>query len=238
MKDVNINSTSIKHWAIDDRPREKMLQNGAAILSNAELLAILINNGSKDKSALDLAKEIMNYAHNKLSELHLLELNDFKKIKGIGPAKAITIMAALELGKRRHAENSMEKIKAGNKNAIIAYLKTQLQNHTTECFGIIYCKSNLDIIGFEIVSEGGLSHTVMDVRIIFKKAFEKNATQIILCHNHPGGNLKPSKADIDITKQLIAAGVLLKITVMDHIIVSQTGSFSFADNSIVFVTAE
>ncbi len=230
MKDVNKNSTTIKNWAIDDRPREKLEQKGKDALSNAELLAILINNGYKDKSALKLAQEILLLCNNNLNELHKLEINDFNNIKGIGPAKAITIIAALELGKRRHLEKTIEKIQITKSKQLAEYLKTILQNEKIEYFIVVYLNNANKILSHEKLSEGGINGTVADPRIIFKRALENSASSIVLCHNHPSGNLEPSKADIKLTEKLIEAGKFLDIRVTDHIIVSENGYYSFADN--------
>jgi DNA repair protein RadC len=233
MKDVNKNSTSIKNWAIDDRPREKLQLKGKDALSNAELLAILINNGSKEKTALDLAKEILQLSNYNLNELHKLGIKDFNNVKGIGPAKAITIMAALELGKRRQLELFLEKPTIKHSEDLANYLKTILQNEKVEYFLIVYLNNANTILGYDKISEGGLSATVADPRIIFKKAMENNATNIILCHNHPSGNVQPSATDIQLTKKLVAAGEVLDIKVTDHIIVSDRGHFSFVNEGLM-----
>jgi DNA repair protein RadC len=229
MKDLNKNSTTIKNWAIDDRPREKLQYKGKEALSNAELLAILINNGSKEKSALALAQEILQLCSNNLAQLHKLGIKDFSKIKGIGPAKAITIMAALELGKRRHLEDALDKVKITKSKELAAYLKTILQNESKEYFVVVFLNAASKVLGYEKISEGGINGTVADPRIIFKKALENGASSIVLCHNHPSGNLQPSKADIELTKKMIEAGKFLDIIVADHIIVSETGYYSFVD---------
>jgi DNA repair protein RadC len=233
MKDVNKNSTSIKNWAIDDRPREKLLLKGKDALSNAELLAILLRDGSKKKTALGLAKEILTMAGNNLTILHKMTFTDFTAIPGIGPAKAVTIIAALELGKRRHLETVLDKLKIADPDTLAKYLKTILQNETKEYFLLLYLNAANKILHHEKISEGGITGTVVDPRIVFKRAIENNATAIILCHNHPSGNLVPSNADKQITTKLVQAGKLLDITVADHIIVSETGYFSFAAEGIL-----
>jgi DNA repair protein RadC len=233
MKDVNKNSTSIKNWALDDRPREKLLHKGQKNLSNSELLAILIHNGSKEKSALDLAKEILRQANNNLAALHKMDFSDFKQIKGIGPAKAVTIMAALELGKRRHIESMFSKIRIERSKDIAEFLKTILQNEINEHFIVLYLNRANRVTGYDTLSEGGINGTVVDPRLVFKKAVENAAVQIILCHNHPSGNLNPSSADKHLTEKLKEGGKFLDITVMDHIIVSETGFYSFADDGLL-----
>jgi DNA repair protein RadC len=224
---------SIKEWAKDDRPREKLLLNGAENLSNSELLAILIHNGSKEKTAVDLAKEVLRLGHNNLNELGKLTINELTKIKGIGEAKAITIAAALELGRRRHGTLPLEKTIVKKSNDVATFLQTKLKDYQHEVFAVLYLNRANKINHFEIVSEGGITGTVADPRIILRKALEQNATTLILCHNHPSGNLKPSKADELLTSKIKSAAQLLDINVSDHIIVSEDGYFSFADEGII-----
>lgn len=222
-------STSIKNWAIDDRPREKLLFKGAEMLSNSELLAILINNGSKEKSAVELAKEVLKLSRDNLNELAKLSLKDIQQVKGIGIAKAITIAAALELGRRRHAATMLEKVTVTCSKDIALYLQTKIKDFSYEVFAVVFLNKSNKIIHFEIISRGGITGTVADPRIILKKALEENATSIVLCHNHPSGNLQPSKADEAITYKIKEAAKFLDIQLMDHIIVSEEGWYSFAD---------
>lgn len=224
---------SIKHWAKDDRPREKLLLNGAENLSNSELLAILIHNGSKEKSAVDLAKEILKLGKDNLSELGRLSIKDLMKIKGIGEAKAVTIAAALELGRRRQSANPLQKTLISHSRDIAEYLQTRLKDYRHEVFAVLYLNRANKINHFEIVSEGGITGTVADPRIILRKALEEDAVNIILCHNHPSGSLKPSRADEQLTIKIKEAARLLDITVIDHIIVSETGYYSFADEGLL-----
>jgi DNA repair protein RadC len=233
MKTINNSSTSIKNWAVDDRPREKLFSNGAATLSNSELLAILINNGSRDKSALDLAKEILQIGNNNLNELGKLSLKEFQKIKGIGEAKAVTIAAALELGRRRQAAGALEKTVVRSSNDIALYLQAAIKDYNYEVFAVLFLNKANKINHFEIISKGGITGTVADPRIILKRALEEDATSIVLCHNHPSGNLQPSKADETITNNIKQAARYFDIAVMDHIIVSEEGYFSFADEGIL-----
>ena len=233
MKNVNKTSTSIKNWAIDDRPREKLLTKGAAALSNSELLAILLNNGSKNKTAVELAKEILKLGQDNLNELGKLSLNDFTQIKGIGQAESITIAAALELGRRRYASTALTKPVIKSSGDIANYLQTTLKDFNYEVFAVVFLNRANKINHFEIISRGGLTGTVADPRIILKKALEEDATSIVLCHNHPSGNLQPSKADEDITIKIKAAASYFDITVIDHIIVSEEGFYSFADEGIL-----
>jgi len=224
---------SIKQWAKDDRPREKLLVNGAENLSNSELLAILIHNGSREKSAVDLAKEVLKLGKDNIVELGKLSLTDLMKIKGIGEAKAITIAAAMELGRRRHAALPLEKKLVSSSTDIAAFLQAKLRDYRHEVFAVIYLNRANKIKHFEIVSEGGITGTVADPRIILRKALEEDAVSIILCHNHPSGNLKPSRADEQLTTKIKEAARFLDITVLDHIIVSESGYFSFADEGLL-----
>lgn len=229
-----INSThSIKNWASGDRPREKMLAKGAGALSDSELIAILINNGNKEKSAVELAKDILRLGKDNLNELGKLSLKELQKIKGIGNAKAIIISAAMELGRRRHTSNLLEKTSIHNSQEIAEYLKVLLKDYNYEVFAVIFLNRANKIKHFEIVSRGGITGTVADPRLILKKAIEEEATSIILSHNHPSGNLKPSRADEEITHKIKQAAAYLDIKVLDHIIVSDDGYYSFADEGIL-----
>lgn len=224
---------SIKNWAIDDRPREKLLSKTPQSLSNSELLAILINNGSRGKSAVDLAKEILALGKDNLNSLAKLSVKDLMKAKGIGTAKAIRIVAALELGRRRQATLPLDKIAINNSKGIALYLQTMLKDYTYEVFGVVFLNRAHKINHFEIISKGGITGTVADPRIILKKALEEDAVNIILCHNHPSGSLKPSKADEELTARIREAARYFDIQVLDHIIVSEEGYFSFADKGLL-----
>lgn len=224
---------SIKEWAKDDRPREKLLSKGAEALSDSELLAILINNGSKEKSAVELAKEILKLGKDNLVELGKLSLKDLMKIKGIGEAKAITIAAALELGRRRQGAAVLSKAVLRQSGDIARYLQTILKDYQHEVFAVLFLNQANKVNHFEIISEGGITGTVADPRIILKKALAENAVNIILCHNHPSGSLKPSRADEELTQKIKEAAKYLDITVMDHIIVSEAGYYSFADEGLL-----
>lgn len=224
---------SIKQWAKDDRPREKLLINGADSLSHSELLAILIHNGTKEKTAVDLAKEILRMGKDNLNELGKLSVKELMKIKGIGEAKAITIAAALELGRRRQASTILDKHLVGNSKDIATHLQSRLKDFRHEVFAIVFLNRANKINHFEIISEGGITGTIADPRIILKKALEEDAVSIILCHNHPSGSLKPSKADEELTNKIKEAARFLDIKVIDHIIVSDQGYYSFADEGIL-----
>jgi DNA repair protein RadC len=233
MENFNKPSTSIKKWAADDRPREKLLNKGAEVLSNSELIAILINNGNKDQTAVDLAKEILKLGSDNLNELGKLTLKDFQQIKGIGQAKAITIAAALELGRRRQAAATLDKTVVQSSKDIAQYLRAVLKDFTYEVFAVLFLNRANKVNHFEIISRGGITGTVADPRVILKKALEQDATSIVLSHNHPSGSLKPSNADEALTKKIKEAAKYLDIKVIDHIIVSEEGYYSFADEGLL-----
>jgi DNA repair protein RadC len=233
MENFNKPSTSIKNWAEDDRPREKLLQKGAAALSNSELLAILINNGHKEKSAVELAKEILKIGADNLNELGKVSLKDMQQVKGIGEAKAITIAAALELGRRRHASATLEKTVIKSSRDIAEYLRAVIKDFSYEVFAVLFLNRSNKINHFEIISRGGITGTVADPRIILKAALSYDATSLVLCHNHPSGSLKPSRADEELTKKIIEAAKYFDIRILDHIIVSEEGYFSFADEGLL-----
>jgi len=217
---------------MDERPREKMRMKGMDALGDAELLAILIQNGSREKSALELGHDLMTRARNRLSELSRLSLKELMKTKGIGMAKAILIMAALELGKRRMAEQYLSETITGSAS-VAKYLQAKLMDLSHEVFAVLFLNRANRIRHFEIISSGGMTGTVADPRIILKKALEEEAVSIILCHNHPSGNLKPSRADEELTKKIHQATKFFDILLLDHIIVSTDGYFSFADEGLI-----
>jgi DNA repair protein RadC len=224
---------TIKHWAEDDRPREKMASKGAQHLSHAELLAIIINNGSKDKSALELAKEILSLAKNNLDELGKLELKDFKTIKGIGNAKAIAIAAALELGRRRSQEDALQKDKIINILDAVRFLRAKLKDYKHEVFAVLYLNKGQKILDYKILSTGGIDATHIEPKMVLQPALQLGATSIIVCHNHPGGNLTPSTADKKITEKLKQATELLDMKLIDHIIVTDDSYFSFEQEKML-----
>jgi DNA repair protein RadC len=225
---------SIKDWAPDDQPRKKLLLNGADSLSNSELLAILINNGTHNQSALDVAKELLHNSNNDLQKLAGYSVRELvkKRIKGLGEAKAISIAAAMELGIRRNASGTKKEM-VTQSGDIANYLRAKLEYKKQEVFAVVFLNRGNKITHLEIISEGGITGTVADPRIILKKALEHNATSIILCHNHPSGNTRPSKADEVLTQKIKQAASLLDINIMDHIIVSNEGYFSFADDGML-----
>lgn len=235
MENSEKNISSIKNWAEDERPREKMEKHGVDILSNSELLAILISTGSKEKSAIDLAKEVLHLGHNNLDELGRLSLKTLRSINGIGPAKAITIMAALELGRRRNAGSLLSRQKLSTAKETAEFLREILKDYSYEVFAVIFLNRAMKVKSFKIISRGGISGTVADPRIILKNALDEGATSIILSHNHPSGNLNPSRADQEITFKIRQAASYFDIIVTDHIIVSSEGYFSFADNGLMSI---
>ena len=227
------NNLRIKDWALEDRPREKLLSKGLKSLTDAELLAILIGSGQKNESAVEVAKKVLNLAQNNLNELGKLSINDFETIKGIGEAKAITLISALELGRRRKLSESKEKYKIGGSKDAFNYMQPFLEDLSYEEFWVIYMNRSNRIIDQLKVSQGGISGTVIDIRIILKHAIEKLASTIIICHNHPSGNLQPSKSDIQITSKLKEAAKLHDIELLDHLIISDKNYYSFADEGIM-----
>lgn len=223
----------INQWSKDDRPREKLLRSGADSLSNAELLAILIHNGTRQKTAVDLAREVMKLGKNNLVELGKLSVKELMKIKGIGEAKSITITAALELGRRRHIAEPLGKTIVKSGVDIARYLQVRLKDYRHEVFAVLYLNQANKINHFEIISEGGITGTIADPRLILKRALEEDAVKIILCHNHPSGNLKPSRADEELTKKIKVAAGYMDIQLTDHVIVSESGYYSFADEGML-----
>jgi DNA repair protein RadC len=224
---------SIKQWAKDDRPREKLRSKGPAALSDSELIAILLHHGTREKSAVDLAKDILRLGKDNLSELGKLSVQELCRIKGIGEAKAVTIAAALELGRRRQAASSLEKPVVTSSGDVARYLQSLLRDHRHEVFAVLFLNRANKINHFEVISEGGITGTVADPRIILKKALEEDAVSLILCHNHPSGSLRPSRADEELTLKIKEAAKFFDIKVLDYLIVSEEGYFSFADEGIL-----
>lgn len=223
------NNLSIKHWSEQDRPREKLLQKGISALSDAELIAILISSGTKKLSAVDLAKIILNNSENNLHVLGKKKISDLTKINGIGQAKAISIIAALEIGKRRKNAD-LEHIKIKSSKDIQNIMQPILGDLSHEEFWVIYLNRALKIIDKKRISTGGVNSTVIDIKIILKYAIENLANSIILIHNHPAGTIKPSKEDIDITNKIKQSAKFLDINVIDHIIIADKEYYSFSDN--------
>lgn len=233
MKNVNKPSTSIKNWSVDDRPREKMIRIGSSGLSNAELIAILINTGNINQSALEIAMELMKGCNNSLNELGKLTVNDLQKTKGVGLAKSVSIAAALELGRRRNSSEFLEKPIVRSSTDIANFLNQTFRDLQYEIFAVVLLNRANKIIHYEVISKGGITGTVADPRLILKLAINHGATSIILSHNHPSGNLKPSKADEEITERIKKSAALMDIKLLDHIIVSEEGYLSFMDEGIL-----
>ncbi|MBT8190248.1 MAG: DNA repair protein RadC [Saprospiraceae bacterium] len=224
---------SIKYWAEEDRPREKLLLKGRQNLSNAELIAILIGSGTKELSAVQLSKNILIRFDNDLNELARLQVADLKKFKGIGEAKAVSVIAALELGRRRQISTSSVKSRITSSKDAYKLLAGDLRDLNHEVFKILLLNRNNRVLRTETISIGGIAGTVVDPKIIFKKALDHHASSIILCHNHPSGNLNPSRQDIEITKKIVEAGKVIEIQILDHLIISYEGYFSFADEALI-----
>ena len=221
----------ITNWSEDDRPREKLMLKGKGVLSDAELIAILIGSGSRNESAVDLSKRILASVDtlNSLGKMSLAQLTNFK---GIGEAKAISIIAALELGRRRRAEDSVELTKITSSKIVFEIMQPVIGELAHEEFWVIFLNNSNKVISKSQLSKGGISGTIVDVRLVFKLALETGATALILCHNHPSGALHPSEADKQITKKMKLAGDSLDVKVLDHLIITETKYFSFADEGI------
>ena len=223
----------ITNWSEDDKPREKLMLKGKSALSDAELIAILIGSGSRNESAVDLSKRILASVDNNLNALGKLTIQQLMNFKGIGEAKAISIMAAMELGRRRRAEEAIELKKITSSKTIFELMQPIIGELPHEEFWVLYLNNGNKVLSKSQQGKGGITGTIIDVRLVFKAALELGATALILCHNHPSGNLKPSEADKQITKKLKEAGKHLDIQVLDHVIVTENGYFSFADEDIL-----
>ena len=224
---------SIKSWAEEDRPREKMLAKGKEALSNAELIAILIGSGNSKETAVDLSKRVLHDNKDNLIELSRLTINDLMKYNGIGEAKAVTIAAALELGRRRRFSEALEKPSIKNSQVAYECFYAHLSDLNHEQFWIMLLNNANKVIRLEKIGVGGMTGTTADPKKIFKCALENNAASIMLCHNHPSGNIFPSNADKQITNNLVKAGQFLEIKILDHIIIGNDNYFSFADEGIL-----
>ncbi len=223
----------IKMWAEEDRPREKLLLKGKLHLTDAELLAILIGSGSRTETAVDLCKRILKEVGNNLHELGKMRVEELLKFKGIGTAKAVTIVAAMELSRRKQSAIIQEKQQITTSRDGFLMMQPLIGDLPHEEFWILLLNRANKVIAKKQLSQGGITGTVADSRLIFRQAIDLLATSIILCHNHPSGNLKPSQADIALTRRLVKAGKLLEITVLDHLIVTNGGYYSFADEGMM-----
>lgn len=229
----NSNTFSIKNWSQDDQPREKLRDKGKTVLSDAELVAILIGSGSRAESAVDLCKRILASVDHNLNALGKLTIAQLMEFKGIGEAKAITIVAALELGRRRRLEDTVQLDKITSSHSVFEVMQPILGELPHEEFWILYLNNSNKVIQKNQLSKGGITGTLVDVRLVLKSALEFGATALILCHNHPSGTLKPSQADKDITQKLKTAAQSLDIKVLDHLIITEKTYFSFADENIL-----
>jgi DNA repair protein RadC len=224
---------NLKEWAVEDRPREKMLTNGPRALSDAELIAILIGSGNPEETAVELSRRILNSVGNDLNDLSRKNSDYLVRFKGIGEAKAVNILAAMELGRRRKESGNPEKTGITGSNDVALLFTPLLGDLDHEEFWILLLNRSNKVIDKFMASKGGITGTVIDVRSIMKNGVEKVATSMILCHNHPSGNLTPSDADLQITRKLKDAGKIMDIQVLDHLIITQNGYFSFADNGVL-----
>lgn len=221
----------ITNWSEDDRPREKLMLKGKSALSDAELIAILIGSGSRNESAVALSKRILSSADN-LNALGKMSISQLINFKGIGEAKAIAIIAALELGRRRRAEDTVELIKITSSKLVFEIMQPIIGELPHEEFWVLFLNNSNKVISKSQLSKGGITGTIVDVRLVFKLALESGATSLILCHNHPSGNLQPSDADKEITKKIKIAGDSLDVKVLDHLIITETKYYSFVDEGI------
>lgn len=226
-------SFSIKNWSDDDKPREKLVQKGKSVLSNAELIAILIGSGSRNESAVDLSKRILASVNNNLNDLGKLSIKQLMQFKGIGEAKAVTIAAALEIGRRRREEGAEKINTITSSKSVFELLQPNLGELQHEEFWIVYLNNSNKVLHTAQLSKGGITGTLVDVRLVMKQALEFGAVALILAHNHPSGTLKPSKADKEITQKLKTGAEVLDLKVLDHLIITQKDYFSFADEGIL-----
>lgn len=224
---------TIKEWAVEDRPREKLLYKGIHSLANSELIAILIRSGTRNHSAVELARKILDAAGNDLDRLGRFTVSDFMKIKGIGKAKAITIVSALELGRRRKINEASVNHKITSSRDVFEVFYPLLTDLVHEEFWVLLLNRSNKVIEKKKISQGGITGTVTDIRLIMKFALDMLASSIILCHNHPSGNIQPSEADLQITKKLQESSSVMDIKLLDHVIIGGNNYFSFADENLI-----
>lgn len=224
---------TIKSWALDDRPREKLLAKGKNALSDAELIAILIGSGNRNETAVALSKRILQSVEGNINALAKLSVEKLTTFKGIGDAKAIAIITALELGKRRQLEVALEKPKITCSKDGFNIMQTIIGDLEHEEFWVLFLNNSNKVLAKNQISKGGLTATIVDVRLLFKQALELTAVAIIVCHNHPSGKLQPSNADKQLTQKIKLAGATLDIKLLDHLIITEKDYFSFADEGIL-----
>jgi DNA repair protein RadC len=228
-----VEKLTIKSWALDDRPREKLLAKGKMALSDAELIAILIGSGNREESAVALSKRILKGVHGNINELAKLSVRKLTIFKGIGDAKAISIITALELGKRRQLEAALEKPKISSSKNVANLMQPILGDLEHEEFWVLFLNNSNKVVAKNQVSKGGLTATIVDIRLVFKSALELASVGIIVCHNHPSGKLQPSTSDKQLTQKIKEAGTILDIKLLDHLIITEKGYFSFADENLL-----
>lgn len=233
IKSCSVKKQTIKSWALDDRPREKLLAKGKTALSNAELIAILIGSGNRTESAVALSKRILQTVGNNLTELAKLSTAQLLQFNGIGEAKAISIITGLELGKRRQLEIALEKPKITSSKDVFNLMQPNIGDLPHEEFWVLFLNNSNKVLAKNQVSRGGLTATIVDIRLLFKSALEMAAVGIIVCHNHPSGKLTPSTADKQLTQKIKLAGVTLDIKLLDHLIITEKAYFSFTDEGIL-----
>lgn len=229
-----LKTTSIKSWAVEDRPREKLLKRGIQSLTDTELLAVIIGTGTKKRGVIQLSRDILSASQNNIGQLGKKSVGDLKsEFNGIGDAKAVAIVASLELGRRRKLQDAIERLKIASSQDVFEIFHPILADLPHEEFWILLLDRSNKVKDKIKISQGGLSGTVIDPRLIFRPALDALSSSIVLCHNHPSGNLKPSEADVTITKKLRKGGEILDIPVLDHIIVAEKGYFSFVDEGVI-----
>jgi DNA repair protein RadC len=224
---------TIKSWALDDRPREKLLAKGKTALSDAELIAILIGSGNREESAVALSKRILKGVNGNINELAKISVKKLTVFKGIGDAKAISIITALELGKRRQLETALEKPKIASSKDVANLMQPVLGDLEHEEFWVLFLNNSNKVVAKNQISKGGLTATIVDIRLVFKSALELASVGIIVCHNHPSGKLQPSTADKQLTQKIKEAGIILDIKLLDHLIITEKAYFSFADENLL-----
>jgi DNA repair protein RadC len=224
---------TIKSWALDDRPREKLVAKGKTALSNAELIAILIGSGNREESAVALSKRILKKVNGNINELAKLSVEKLTAFKGIGAAKAISIITALELGKRRQLEVALEKPKITSSKDVAHLMQPVIGDLEHEEFWVLFLNNSNKVVAKSQISKGGLTATIVDIRLVFKRALELASVGIIVCHNHPSGKLQPSIADKQLTQKIKEAGTTLDIKLLDHLIITEKEYFSFADENLL-----
>jgi DNA repair protein RadC len=233
MENVHKPSTSIRFWNKDEQPEEKLIRHGASVLTDAELIALLIRTGNRECSAIDLSKLLLQHCGQDLKRLSKLNLLDLQHVKGIGRTKSVILTAAFELARRKISDSSLQKVTVRSSKDVAEFLKLRLSDLTYEVFAVVLLNRANRIIHFEIVSKGGITGTIADPRIILKLALLHGATGIILSHNHPSGNLQPSQADDQVTRNIQKAAEIMDIKLLDHLIVSDDGYYSYVDEGFL-----